>query len=646
MPPRDDNKLNRIEELKSKLFSKSYKMDIEHRDSFYTPSNSNVPDSWQSSIKEKLHSGEKLFTKSPVFKTFFIFSLIFFLLALLYASYVFFAGGNTVSKDNIEIAVLGNSFVAGGEDLSLVIGITNKNSIALDLVDLLIEYPKNSSKTGPEGTRQIERYRESLGTIPAGAIRNENVKLVLFGEQGSIVPIKISIEYRVEGSNAIFVVEKSYEVSINSTPINLSVNAPLSISPNQKIVLDVKTSLNATKSLSGVLLKVDYPVGFQFSSATPAPSVGNNVWELGDLSVGTERNISITGQMIDVFENEEKTFRIFSGTQSRGDKSVLDLVFNSLIHTITIKKPFLENTLSINGDSLREYAVDSKTMVRGEINYKNNLDTNINDLEIRAKILGNAVDRKTISGIQGFYDSKDDIIVWDKGSLNQLSEVNPGETGSVSFSFSPLPLLTAPGKILASPSINIGIDISGRQAVEGFDIKDLINSEQATIHIISDVGLSTKALYYSGPFKNTGEVSPKVGSETTYTIVWEVSNTANNISKAKIISTLPSWIRFVGAVSPSSEALTYNTSSKEVIWNIGSIPKGTGITSASKQVAFQIGFMPSLSQLGSVPVIINDATLTGHDDFANVDVRVNKGSLRTRLDSDSQFPDGAGMVKE
>ena len=109
-------------------------------------------------------------------------------------------------------------------------------------------------------------------------------------------PIKISLEYRVEGSNAIFVKEKLYEVNINSTPINLTVDAPEVISPNQDITLNVKTTLNATKPASNILVKFDYPVGFQFSSATPVPTLGNNVWSLGDLSPGAERDVSITGK--------------------------------------------------------------------------------------------------------------------------------------------------------------------------------------------------------------------------------------------------------------------------------------------------------------------------------------------------------------
>jgi len=638
----DKEKLNRLEKLKSKLFSKNFKMQDISYGGFSRQPKSDVPDSWEKKEAE-IGAEEKFFMKTSIFKKFFIFSIIFFVLALGFAFYMFFIGGNTVSNENIDISVLGNAFTAGGEELPLQIEIINKNNSPLELADLLVEYPKGSSGDLSQDT---ERFRSSLGTIPAGGVRNENVKIVLFGEQGSIRPVKISLEYRIEGSNAIFVKEKPYEVSISSAPINLSIDAPDQASPNQDITLNVKATLNATKSASKILLKLDYPAGFQFISAKPAPSLGDNVWNLGDLSSGAERNISIAGKMVDVFDGEEKSFHIFSGSQSNSDKSNIGVVFNSLGHTIMIEKPFIEAKLFVNGVYQREYAADSKTAIHGEIRWANNLETKINDLEIRAKISGNAVNRKTITAEQGFYNSSEDTIIWDKNSQYGFAEVDPGDSGSVVFSVSPLSLFSAASGILSEPLIDVKISIAGKQPLEGNAFKELDNSESKVVRIISDAGLSAKALYYSGPFANTGPIPPKVEQETTYTIMWTLSNTANNISKAKITSTLPSWTRFMGSISPSSEDLAYNASTKEIIWNIGGISKGAGITDAGREVSFQIAFIPSLSQVGTSPVIINDAVLTGHDDFANVDVQVNKASLNIRLSNDSVFPADGDRVVE
>jgi len=639
----DREKLNRIEEMKSKLNNKNYEAKIEHRNSFTYKIEKDVPDSWGEKQKTRFPFQEQFLKKTSVFKKFFTFSIIFFVLALMYASYMFFAGGNTVSNNNIEIAVLGNTFTAGGEELPLQVEIINKNNSALELADLLIEYPKSSSG---DLNGETERMRESLGNIPSGGIRNENIKVVLFGEQGSIRPIKISLEYRVTGSNAIFVKEKSYEVSISSAPIDLSIDAPTEVSPNQDIVLNIKSTLNATKSVSNMLIKLDYPVGFQFESATPAPSFGNNVWNLGDLTQGAETNISVVGKMIEVSDGEEKTFHVFSGSQSSSDKSMIGIVFNSLGHMVSIKKPFIEAKLIVNGVYQRQYAVDSNTTISGNIIWTNNLETRVDELEIRAKIYGNALNRKTVNAPTGHYNSSIDTIIWDKNSQHGFSSVNPGDTGSVSFSLSSLSLFSAQDSILSDPNINIEVSISGKQPLEGNEIKELKNSESKVIRIISNIGLLAKVLYYGGPFKNTGAIPPKVEKETTYTVVWKLSNTANNISNTRVTSSLPSWVRFVGPISPPSEDLIFNPSTREIIWNVGGVPKGTGIMGGEREVSFQIGFTPSLSQVDSMPTLINNTTLTGHDDFANVEVRVNKTSLSTMLLDDPSFSVSGARVVE
>lgn len=639
----DKEKLTKIEDMKTKLFNKNYEVKIEHHNPFVFKNDKPVPDKWEDEEEIKSNIQEKFFRKSSIFKKFFIFSIIFFVLAIGYASYMFFAGGNIVSNDNIDIAVLGNTFTAGGEDLPLQIEITNKNNSTLLLADLVVEYPKGSSGDLSSDT---ERMRDSLGEIPAGAVKKDNMKVVLFGEQGSTRQVKISLEYRVEGSNAIFVKEKYFNVTISSAPINLMVDAPSEASPNQSITLKVKATLNATKSASKILVRVDYPVGFQFSSATPVPDISNNIWSLGDLSPGAEKDISVTGRLVDVSDGEEKTFHVYSGSQSDSDTTTIGVVFNSLGQTVQIKKPFIEAKLLINGVYQTEYAVNTKTAIHGQINWTNNMDTKVNDLKIVAKLSGNALNRKTIYSSEGFYNSADDTITWDKNSEPGFVEVNPGDSGVLTFSVSPNSLFSDSSGMLQNPMINTEVSISGKQPMLGDATSELDNSETKNIKIISDVGLASKALYYSGPFQAGGPIPPKVGKETIYNIEWSLTNTANNISGVNVTSTLPQWARYVGPTSPASEDITYNPSTQEVVWNVGGIGRGTGITEAERVAYFQVAITPSLSQVGSAPVLLNDTVLTGHDDFANVDIKINKTSLNTRLLNDPAFPPMGDKVVE
>lgn len=635
----EENKLHKLEDLQTKLSSKSFKPKMDYRDGFTPRPEKVVPATWADE-GEPLPA-EKFLAKTSMFKKIFTISAIFFILSVGYAAFVMLAGSNTVSNENIDINIVGNNFTAGGEELELVVSIVNRNAAALELVDLIVEYPKGM----PESAER-ERSRITVGTIPAGATHSESLTLVLFGEQGTSRSIKASIEYRVAGSNAIFVKEKEHNVSINSTPINLSVEAPLSASPNQDINLNVKTSLNATRAAEDVLVKLDYPLGFQFIKAVPSPSFGNNVWYLGDLSPGASHGIAITGKMVDVFDGEEKTFNIASGSQSPADKSDIGVVFNSTRHTIEIKKAFIEASISVNSVTRREYAVDSKTPLNFAINYANNLSSGVDNLVIEAKLSGNAWNRGSVQTSQGHYDSSRNIITWDSTFLKDLREVNPGESGSVEFTLSSLPLMSASGGLLSDPSINVEVNIVGRQSVEGATASELKNSASATLRLISNLNFSAKALYYSGPFQNTGPIPPKAEETTTYTITWSLSNTSNNVSKAQIFAVLPAWVSFAGTISPASEDVAYNSSTRTVIWNIGRVPRGTGISGASRSASFKVALKPSISQIGSNPILIDKAVLTGHDDFANVDVKAERSRLTTELTNDPMFPGNGGKVTE
>src|SRR3989344_1207906 len=142
MDGQNDNKPHKLEDLKSRLFSKTYRNKLEYKDGFTSPLHKAVPDSWETGSNVATRLADKILTKTSLFKKIFIISVAFFTLSAGYAAFVFFAGSNTVSNENIEIAITGNNFVAGGEELDLIISIANKNAASLDLVDLLVEYPK------------------------------------------------------------------------------------------------------------------------------------------------------------------------------------------------------------------------------------------------------------------------------------------------------------------------------------------------------------------------------------------------------------------------------------------------------------------------------------------------------------------------
>lgn len=600
-----------------------------------------VPVEWGALPKEAPAKGgkKKLRVVPSIFRKFFVFSLIVFVASLMFTFVVFYRGTNIVSSENIDIEVLGNAFVPGGEELSLQIEITNRNNTPLEFSDLLVEYPKGSAG---DTLGDFVRVRESLGTIGSGETAIETVKVVLFGEEGSSKDIRVALEYRVKGSNAIFVQEKTFTVTISSAPLTLSIDAPQDTISGQEITLQVKITLNTDEAIPDLRLKIDYPPGFEFESATPEPDLGNTLWDLGDLSPGAEKTISITGVMQGQ-DGEERSFNIYSGSEHTADPSKIGVVFNSLLHTVAIGRPFIDARILVEGAYQDEYVSSSQTDNKVEIAWSNNLQTRIDDVEIKVTLSGNALDEASVSTRDGFYNSLDNTIVWNKSTLSTFSSIAPGERDDVSFNLSSLPLLTGTQTFLERPQIVIEVSIKGTESTEGL-VKEVVKFERRVIKIVSDFQIAAKALHYTGPFTNTGLVPPKVGQDTTYTIVWNVTNSSNKISEALAKATLPLFVRFNRRVSPSSENVLYDESTREVTWNIGKISEGAGLLGESKEVSFQVTLLPSLSQVGTAPELISGTTLTGRDTFANTLVQSRKSPLNTNLINDSGFVLGQDKV--
>ncbi len=574
-----------------------------------------------------------------MFKRIFLGSLIFFVISAVYAGYTFFVGGNIVSSKNIDIEIAGPSFVAGGEELALQVVVRNGNATPLELADLLIEYPKGA---GAGDTEDIERLRDTLGEIRSGGSIERIERFKLFGEEGGDKEIKFTLEYRIAGSNAVFTKETSYKVRISTAPVSLLVDAPEEGSDNQDFKFSVKASSNSEEGVSNLLLRIEYPAGFDYKSAEPKPTFGNNVWRIGDLNKGGSKEISVLG-VIRGQDGEERTFRIYTGEQDTRDEQKIGVVYNSAFQSVLIKRPFLSAQLLVNGKEGSTISVSPRNVVQSEIIWKNNLPTKIMNARVEVVFTGDSVDSSTIIADRGFYNSGNNTISWDRNSLNELREIQPGDGGRMSFSFSPKSISS--GDYSPNKEITVSVNVYGEFFDTSMGGGQTVSSQAKTIiKISSDFQVTPRALYYGAPFSNEGKLPPQVGEETTYAIVLTAVNSTNRISRAVVKTTLPSYIRFVGVVYPESEQVTFNDKTGEVVWNIGSIESGVGFTKPVKEVSFKIGFRPSLGQVGRNAPLTGVVTYSGSDEFTGNDVSGAIPALTTTLNSDQAFKRGDDII--
>jgi len=616
---------NKIEDIKRTLYDPNDKVMGHRREGFLHQVHHEAPTEWEKSENEQNDMNNNKFKKPPmsIFKKFFIISLIFFVGALGFAFYKFSKNDVSVSSEKIDIEIIGNSFTKGGEELPLQIEITNNNNANLELANLIIEYPKGAE----DNTVDVVRLpRDNIGTIKSGETVIRNIKVKLFGEEKSVRNIKVSLEYHPQGSNAIFTKDKYYPVTISLAPLSLSIKAPTNAISNQTISFNITAVLNTSlSSTDHPIIKVTYPNNFVFESSMPSPTMGNSIWDISSISNTNPINIDIKGRLIGQDE-EEQVFHAYAGTTNGTNQSTVSVVYSSMLQKILITKPFLDARILVNGQDKTEYVVSGGSEVNAEIAWSNNLSTRITDAQIIVSLSGNVFDKSTVGSNDGFYDSINNQIIWDKSSISKLSEINPGESGTVSFKFKPSSLIGLSS--IKNPQVSIKVSIKGRQPLLGSTYSDVNNVSEKIVKILSDFQVASSVSYSSG------SMPPKAETNTNYLITWTLSNSANTINQAEARSLLPIYVEWVGVSQGVNDSISYNDVTREVTWKIGQVAPNTGI-STNREVSFIVSIKPSLNQVGSVPQLMKEIYLSGTDSFTNTIIRSTRNAVTTYISSNN-----------
>src|SRR3989338_1468368 len=258
---------------------------------------------------------------------------------------------------------------------------------------------------------------------------------------------------------------------------------------------------------------------------------------------------------------------------------------------MNISEAFLGLAVSVNKAGAGAGAtVSPGDTVNALVSWQNNLSTSIADAVIVAKLSGIQIDGSTVRSVDGFFRSSDNAVLWDKTtSSGALANLSAGAKGVVSFSFE-VPQSEAL-KNIRDPSLTITVNASGKRVSETGVPENLQATVSERVLVASDLRVTAQGLYYANPFGSVGPLPPKAGSETTYAIVFTLTNTTNKIGGAKLKATLPPYVRWVGIYSPASENLTFNQNDSTVTWDIGGIEPGGGMNGAPpRQAAIAIRF--------------------------------------------------------
>jgi hypothetical protein len=644
MNPLDSHKIDRIE---ADVYSrkKSARPYVDERAGI-TYAEFDVESEWKNeeggNLKELLERerSAKEIQQGNLFKKILIGSVIFFVGAVASASIVFLRGSNSISANNIDIQIVGPSSIGGGEELTYDIVIKNNNSVALETSNLSIAYPDGTRIAGDVAT-ELSKIKEDVGLVPARGEVRKTMRAVLFGEKDSLKEIKMTYEYRIENSGALFYKDKNYDIVIKSTPLVVTIEHPEEVNSNSDVEFTVTIASNSGETLSDVLLKAEYPFGFTFQSADVKPiDASGTLWNVGELSTSQKQVIRIKG-ILQGQDEEARTFRFSVGIANPTKEDELGAIFSVLPQTVRIKRPFIGITANIGGQNSGDAVTDLGQRVQGTVFFSNNLQSPLLNAKVSVALSGPALDKSMVSaGSGGFYRSLDSTINWDKSGNSFLARIEPGGRGDINFGLAVLNTVTTG----VSQSIDIAITVSGEQVDDNGKSQLISTTVNRSIKLASRVSVGARIVRSVGTFENGGPVPPRVDVTTTYTVIWTASNSLNTVGKATMIAQLPPYVTFTGFTGPGGESITYDSNTRQVVWNIGELGAGAGFRTSPRTAQFQVGLTPSANQVASSPTIVQNSNFSGVDEFTRLNVSAEAPALTTQFTTDPTFKSGDDVI--
>lgn len=554
-----------------------------------------------------------------------IWFIIIALFILASAGTFLYFGLTSFSEDKVALTIDGTKTVAGAGISSWRVSIVNSNRVDLEGATLIFVYPANVL---PLEDRYASNLRSEvpLGIIGAKGNVAREFKARILGSDKEVKKVDATLTYQLKGISRTLSKEAQFETTIQQSPLALRVDAPGEVPSGGEVNWRVTYQNASDFDFSNLRLRVEYPDGFTFVSASTPPSHGFDEWGTLVVKAGQENSIEVHGR-IKGDADEKKVFKASMELIKEGETPIL---LGDAVATSTIIRIPLNFTLSVKGP--RGYATTAHAgdTLRYTLSYQNNFSEPIDNVTVNATLVGDMVDQGTIQS-NGEVSFAEGRVKWDKNSIIPFRRLAPGESGD----------LWVEAKLKNTFPINTFSDKNFTvQLVASItsDSPPITLTSQEVMHQADVVlPLSTQVIFkregVTAGF-SPGPLPPKVGEKTMYDVTWRVSNSANDFQNVVIKASLPAWASFEGTqkVNFAASGLTYDDATRTVFWTIDRIPSTTGIILPTYQATFRVSITPRPDQVGKAIDFIGASSLEGRDAFTQEAITLTAPAIKTDID--------------
>lgn len=617
--PHDDR--SALDKLEHTLYDPKAKIEDIHLHHVKDTKSGELPTSWGDNSPLILQAHDDHGTSFGV--KLLIFSTILLILALAFTGWRVFSLRNVVSSASIDLTGDISPFVEGGASTPLKVSLFNKNTSPLEEAVLTLMYKQGISAQDEQEKIQEKRV---IGTIKPSEYKYQDFDVILYGSESEARDLTLKLEYKVAGSNAVFSKVVTTGTVLKTPPISVRVNGPQVLSVGQSGTFDIVVKNNsATTSLPSVL-QLTLPTTFTTINEEPKSTSKGPTWAIKPLAPGDSEKVSLTGSVLGT-QGETVTMRAVIGSQGERVSSV-GVVYASQTADIKLRSSPLAVSLSLETDT-----GVSETLRYGDnavlsVTYTNAGEAVLHDASFKLLLEGDAPLFKQVRlDESGFYDSVKQTITWDSTSAGELASLAPGASRTFKVT---IPVVT---KGTNSPKLKASLTGSASDTTtEGVTV-----TTQKTWVVQGSATLSAQTRYKNTELTNNGPVPPLPNTETTYTARFTVS-AQNALVNTLVAFTLPTYVTWKQTTTDSAK-VTYDSRSKTVTWNLGTLEAGKTAT-----IEMMLGVKPSQSHVGQTPAITSGIILDTDEQISGAHIRTTVPALTIKLNGESWPEDPSRVV--
>ncbi len=524
-------------------------------------------------------------------KKFFIFLFIIFLIAGGFGFWHY--QRKAFSKEVLRLEILGPDTADLAEKVEYLVKFRNNGDVNLEQARLVFEFPENSLALEEKEMRQeIE-----LGIIYPGQERTISFKARLFGRENERKVAKAWLSFNPRNLRAIFESSTTKTTIIESVPIGFEFDIPTRIAPEREITFRLNYFSNVNFPLSNLRILVDYPLDFEFLRASPVPWEKNE-WPIRLLNKAEGGRIEITGKFSGE-PGQKRILRARLGMWREGNFILL----KEATRGIEIALPRLMLFQKINNSP--QFIASPGDFLHYEIFFKNLGNEPLKDIFLIVELKGEAFNFQSLVTEKGRFKPGVASIVFDAETVPELRFLGVQEQGKVEFWIElkeDWPFLRAEDKNTV---------IKNRVLVSK-------TREEFVTKVNSKLEISQGVYFEDEVFGNFGPRLPRPGEETTYTVMWRAKNRHNDVENVKVRAVLPPNVRLTGRIFPEEARITFDSQSREIIWEIGDMDAGQGLITPAPNIAFQIAVSPEPGQEDEIIILMNEVKISGEDQWTEV----------------------------